>query len=205
VKGHETQADRAALEQARAATQGRPSDAEAWIRLGRLLHEPGHQDEEAVAALNKALEADPSSVSARYWLAELQLLDFHDAEAAERTLREALELDPNSAACLSLLVSALRDLDAPPEEMVAVAQRAVGAAPDWRTPRSHLVVALIDAGRRREARQELKTLQALPDALVPEDPFEAEFEESVTGRSSPISDVWLERVRQLLDAPPREN
>jgi tetratricopeptide (TPR) repeat protein len=205
VKGHETEADLADLEEARAATTDRPDDAEAWIRLGRLLHEPGHRDEEAVGALNKALEADPSSVTARYWLAELQLLDFHDAKAAERILREALELDPSSAACLSLLVSARRDLNAPPEEMVALAQRAVRAAPDWRTPRSALVVALIDAGRRHEARQELRALEALPIIPVPDDPFEAEFEWSVTGRSSPLFDIWLDRVNQLLNAPTVEN
>jgi tetratricopeptide (TPR) repeat protein len=205
VKGHETEADLADLEEARAGTTERPDDAEAWIRLGRLLHEPGHRYDEAVATLNKALEADPNSVKARFWLARLQVLHFFEAETAERLLRDALEIDPNCAECLTFLISARWDLGAPPDEVLALARRAVQAAPEWRAPRQHLVVALINSGRRHEARQELKTLQALLAMPVPEDPLDAEFETSVTGRSSPTSDMWLERVRQLLDAPPREN
>jgi tetratricopeptide (TPR) repeat protein len=205
VKGHETEADLADLEQARAVTSDRPDDAVAWIKLGRLLHEPAHRYDEAVAALKSALKADPNSVSARFWLAQLQLLHFFDAETAEQLLRDALDIDPNCAECLTFLISARWDLDAPPDEVLALARRAVQAAPDWRAPREHLVVALINSGRRHEARQELKSLQALPNIPAPDDPFEAEFEASVTGRSSPTSDMWLERVRQLLDAPPREN
>jgi tetratricopeptide (TPR) repeat protein len=200
LTGHETPADLAEIDEARTAAQDAPTDPAAWIRLGRLLHEPGHQLDQAVAALNRALVADPTNVAARFWLARLSLLDLFKPEAAKRLLEQALELDPNCVECLSLLISAKRDLGAAPKKVLALAERAIRLAPDWRTPREQLVVALIESGSRDRVRRELSALKMLPIIAVPRDRLEAEFEDAVTGRSRPSHSVWMERVRRELPA-----
>jgi hypothetical protein len=46
--------------------------------------------------------------------------------------------------------------------------------------------------------QESTTLEGLPIIAVPQDALEAEFEDSVTGRSRLSHDIWVERVSREL-------
>jgi hypothetical protein len=46
--------------------------------------------------------------------------------------------------------------------------------------------------------QEFTTLEGLPIIAVPQDALEAEFEDSVTGRSRLSHDIWVERVSREL-------
>src|SRR5581483_5159929 len=67
-------------ELARELTRDRAGDPRVWLRLARLLHQPRHNDE-ALAALDKAVSLDPRNVEAHDLRAE-RLADMGKYEAA---------------------------------------------------------------------------------------------------------------------------
>ncbi len=71
------------LELARTLTKDRAGDPRAWLKLARLLHHPRHNDE-ALAALDKAVALDPKMVEAHDQRAErlAEMGRFDDARAA---------------------------------------------------------------------------------------------------------------------------
>lgn len=201
MSGHASEADLKLIGHARAATKRHPDDAAAWIRLGRLLLEPAHSPEEAIDAFQRALAVDPTSVAARFWAAEAFYHELLNTAVAARLLEEALQIDPRNPECLSLLASIRRDEGAPVGDVLSLARRAVDAAPDWKSTRALLVEALLDAGQPEEARAELAALEGMPTLKPPPERLQADFEETITGRSGPILDIWRNWVARRLGEP----
>lgn len=195
---HPSPTDLNLIEAAEALAFEQEADPAAWIRLGRLQFEPGHKPREAIESLTKALALDPASVSARFWLAMVYFNAMTDSASAKAILDEALALDPNCSEALLLMVSVRRDLDLPGFETLDMARRALAIAPDWRTPREHLIVQLLDFGQRREAAELLSELDSMNLVNPPDDPAESYFEEVVTGRSRRSHGLWLDNVLKRL-------
>jgi tetratricopeptide (TPR) repeat protein len=101
--------DEEALRDLRAATRWDPSDAPAWLEMGRLFVEEGRgildrgggsdgraRVEEGIAALRRALEVDPGSLDARLALGEAHRA-IRDYIRAVRAFEDAAAEHPDSA------------------------------------------------------------------------------------------------------------
>jgi tetratricopeptide (TPR) repeat protein len=201
IRTHASAVELALIETARAATVHDTRDVSAWIRLGRLLFEPGHRHDDAIAALNSALAIDRMNAEARFWLAVVYFQDFAESAAARPLLEEAVSLEPNNPAYLTLMASVRRDLGEAGPETLELIRRAVALAPDWRASREQLVVELLDSGQRSEAVAALSALDELPVIDSPADPAEGYYEEVVTGRSRKSHQAWIEYVDRRLAEP----
>src|SRR5205814_3376814 len=81
------------VELARELTRDRPGDPRGWLKLARLLHDPGHAPE-VLAALDTAIALDPRNIEAHDLKAERLADDgrFDEALAAARPPELAADL-----------------------------------------------------------------------------------------------------------------
>ena len=139
------------------ALRARPGFAAAWLNLGLARYRAGSVAG-AMAAMRQALEADPANAEAEANLAAFLLLS-GDTDEAIAQLRAVVARAPGCIAARINLASALL-LDRESEAALALLQ---GTPPPGREGlhwRAHRVLALIQTGRRDEARTEL-------DAITP--------------------------------------
>lgn len=137
----------AALERALALD---PQSDEAWAVRGLLLGQgPGalQRNDEARAALERAVEINPNNAFAHLWLSSTLFPDF---EAARVALRRAYDLDP-----LSPVIIYRRAIDAMQWQDEAAFERFHGelreVAPDWFITWQALGTAAQESGRLAEA------------------------------------------------------
>lgn len=115
-----------------------------WVNLADLLRSEG-RDDEAAAALRRALEADPRSASARYAYGLLLVRQKRTPEALAE-LRRAAELAPGEPEFAYAYAIGLHS-SARTEEALAVLRRAAAANPGARS----VLVALVTINRERGA------------------------------------------------------
>lgn len=156
-----------AVAEYRKAIQKSPKSLNLHYRLGRALlmrsHEPEALDE-ARREFEAELEANPYDAVAHYQIA--QILDVQQQpDAAAKQLQRAIELDPDFAEALTALAR-YRSRSEDHAAAVKLLERAVELQPQSESAWYALMVAYRNAGRRDdalEAKRKLDALQASPE------------------------------------------
>ena len=146
-----------AIRACRRATDLQPQLLEAHIALGRLLDRTG-QYELARAVLSETITRHPTSSEAHWALAETLFLQ-NTLNLAGQYFERAVELDPSNPKALGGHARFLARTDSL-DTALPLFDRAIEAAPDDAKYRIDVGVALLYAGRFREAAEAFE--QAIP-------------------------------------------
>ncbi|MCK1328625.1 hypothetical protein IVB57_09500 [Bradyrhizobium sp. CW9] len=134
----------------------KPKNAPMWTILGLIEKKTGNPDGE-VAMYQKALEADPDHVLALVNMAS-RIQDAGEAHKARPLLERALQVakpdDPHLSIALDLMGNNIGALESDFLREAEFHRRAIRLAPNSAPPRVNLILALISAGRFRDAKRE---------------------------------------------------
>jgi cellulose synthase operon protein C len=142
----------------------------------------------AIAAFEQALQRDKGRFSA---LSALVLIDQlqNKPDRAVKRLQALLDNEPQNAVALVTLAEVKSRSGSPPEEVVALLNRAVTAAPTWADPRRRLIEMSLN---RRQYKQALDVAQAALAALPGDDAILA-----AAGRAQYLSGDVEQAVKTL--------
>ena len=137
-----------------------PEWVETWISVGRALR-MGGAHEKAIAAFDRALALDPSNLRASVQRIDI-LNDIGQFDEAERQGRALLEVHKDEFECVLVVARAIERAGRS-QEALQWHQRASELGPNSAEARYRWGVALLQAGKSKEARVELtKTLALEP-------------------------------------------
>jgi tetratricopeptide (TPR) repeat protein len=158
------------------------------LELGLLYLEPLHREDDAIAILEAILGQEPDYAPAKLWLAHTLLHHVMDDAALARS-RELLEsmLESGgdlSAAARMLLAEVLEEQGATRlQDRIALLEESVAQEPRWVYNRQSLAWAYDEAGRQRDAFDQIDDAVRNATGVHPEASVALRaFEESITGR-----------------------
>ena len=150
-----------ALAEAQRALALDSSSVEAWVAIG-LAQMYAHRWSESENAYRQALRLDPNSSLAHYWLGRL-LIVLGRVDTSVAAVRQSKALDPMNAPTLATAAFFL-SIAGYHVEAIADGDRAFDLDSTLNATQSYLIIALLNGGQLREARERAeRVLRASPD------------------------------------------